>query len=171
MTISVLELKERRLAEINSLKQWMSERTSGKFILMLASILAANQDDPLAAPPHKKSPTTRGGREKLATEKQRFYMIGCLVDQMFPRFESAFSFLKQLKVINRNSDLNTYRTELSKLKLTHDEIDSVLQAGTPRGAAKRFVAKTLRISLSTVSSCYSRYKASKSKRRSASTIP
>lgn len=163
MTDSVLEVKARKFAEINSLKQWMSERTSGRFILMLASILAANQDDPLAASPHTNSATTRGGRKKVATEKQRFYMIGSLVDQMFSRFESAVTFLKQLKV-NGNSDLNTYRTELSKLKFTPDEIDSVLQARTPRGATKRFVAKSLRISLSTVNSCYSRYKASKSKR-------
>jgi len=64
MTNSVLEVKARKFGEINSLKRWMSERTSGVFILMLARILAANQDDPLAAPPHKKSSTTRGGKEK-----------------------------------------------------------------------------------------------------------
>ncbi len=163
MTNSVLEVKARKFAEINSLKQWMSERTSGVFILMLAKILAANQDDPLAASADNKSATTRGGRKRLATEKQRFYMIGCLVDQMFSRFESAFTFLKRLKV-NGNSDLNTHRTELLRFQLTQDEIDCVLQARTLRGAAKRFVAKSLRISLSTVNSCYSRYKASKSKR-------
>ena len=153
MTDSVLELK-----------RWMSKRTSGVFILMLARILAANQDDPLAAPPHKKSPTTRGGRKRLATEKQRFYMIGCLVDQMLPRFESAFRVSKELKLVKGNWELNTLRSELAKHHFTSTEIDAVLQARPPMGAAKRFVAKSLTsrnhpngISLQTVNSCYSRY--------------
>jgi len=172
MTDSVLDLRERKLGEINSLKRWMSERTSGTFILMLASMLAVNQDDPLAAPPHKKFPTTRGGRKKLVTEKQRFYMIGCSVDQIFSRFESAFRVSKEFKIANGNWDVNTLRSELVRHHFASKEIDAALQARTPMGAAKRFVAKSLTsrahpngISLQTVNSCYSRYlKALESKR-------
>ena len=164
MTNSVLEVKARKFGEINSLKRWMSERTSGVFILMLARILAANQDDPLAVPPHKKSSTTRGGRKKLVTEKQRFYLIGRSVDQMFSRLESAFRVSKEFKLANGNWDVNTLRSELAKHQFTPKEIDALLQARTPMGAAKRFVAKSLTsrahpngISLQTVNSCYSRY--------------
>jgi hypothetical protein len=172
MTDSVLELKERKLAEIKSLKRWMSKRTSGIFILMLARILAADQDDPLAASPDEKSATTRGGRKRLATEKQRFYMIGCSVDQMFSRFESAFRVSKEFKLANGNWEVNTLRSELVRHQFSSKEIDAVLQARTPMGAAKRFVAKSLTsrahpngISLQTVNSCYSRYlKALESKR-------
>jgi hypothetical protein len=153
MTDSVLELK-----------RWMSKRTSGTFILMLAGILAANQDDPLAAPPHKKYPTTRGGRKRLPTEKQRFYLIGRSVDQMFSRLESAFRVSKEFKLANGNSDVNTLRSELVRHQFTSKETEAVLQARTPMGAAKRFVAKSLTsrnhpngISLQTVNSCYSRY--------------
>ena len=164
MTDSVLELKERKLAEINSLKQWMSERTSGTFILMLARMLAANQDDPLSAPPHKKSPATRGGRRRLATERQRFYLIGLAVDQQFRKFEPAFKLLRELKITSDNWDVNELRIKLLRYNLPINEIEAVLQARTPRGAAKRFVAKSLTsrnhpngISLQTVNSCYSRY--------------
>jgi hypothetical protein len=155
----VLGVKERALEEQLAPRRKMVE------ILKHAGVIPRNWTDPALALLPKKSAKSRGGRSKIATDKQRFYMIGSLVDQMVPRFESAFTFLKQLKV-NGNSDLNTYRTELSRIQLTHDEIDSVLQARTLMGAAKRFVAKSLRISLSTVFSCYSRYlKASKSKKR------
>ena len=164
MTDNVLEVKARKFGEINSLKRWMSERTSGVFILMLARILAANQDDPLAAPPHKKSAMKRGGRKRLAMEKQRFYMIGCSVNQMFSRLESAFRVSKEFKLANGNWDVNTLRSELVRHQFTSKEIDAVLQARTPMGAAKRFVAKSLTsrahpngISLQTVNSCYSRY--------------
>ena len=160
--IDVLEVKKRKLEWITSSKREALEklsRISPLTRLEQEGIIATKRNDPVAASPHKK----RGGRKRLATEKQRFYMIGCFVDRMFSRFESAFAFLKQLKV-NGNSDLNTYRTELLKLKFAPNEIDCVLQARTPRAAAKRFVAKSFRIRLSTVNGAYSRYlKASKSK--------
>ena len=114
--------------------------------------------------PLKKPATTGGGRKRLATEKQRFYVIGRSVDQMFPRLESAFRLLKELKITNANWDLNACRIKLAKHHFTPKEIDALLHARTPMGAAKRFVAQSLAnakhpngLSLQTINSCYSRY--------------
>jgi len=163
MTKGQSRLQEFLGVKKRALEEQLAPRRKMVEILKQAGVIPRNWTDPALAVLLKKFTTSRGGRSRIATDKQRFYLIGSSVDQVIPRFESAFTFLKQLKV-NGNSDLNTYRTELSKIKLTYDEIDSVLLARMPRGAAKRFVAKSLRISLSTVNSCYSRYlKASKSK--------
>ena len=177
MALACAGLKGAALIPTTNLQSWVLEdledlgiASAARMVLAVAcpkeaGLITADRYDAGAVLPKTNPATRRGGRKKLATDKQRFYQIGSSVDQMVPRFESAFTFFKQLKVTSGNSDLNTYRMELSKTKLTYDEIDSVLQAHTPRGAAKRFVAKSLRISLSTVNSCYSRYlKASKSKR-------
>jgi hypothetical protein len=78
--------------------------------------------------------------------------------------ESAFRVSKEFKLANGNWDVNTLRSELVRHQFTSKEIDAVLQARTPMGAVKRFVAKSLTsrnhpngISLQTVNSCYSRY--------------
>jgi hypothetical protein len=86
----------------------------GRMVLALAcpkeaGLIPADRYDAGAALPNKKPTTRRGGRSRIATDKQRFYLIGSSVDQMVPRFESAFTFLKQLKITNANSDLNALR--------------------------------------------------------------
>jgi hypothetical protein len=83
---------------------------------------------------------------------------------MVPRFVSAFRVSKEFKLANGNWDVNTLRSELARHQFASKEIDAVLQARTPMGAAKRFTAKSLTsrthpngISLQTVNSAYSRY--------------
>lgn len=137
----------------------------------LPNLRATNSNDPAAATPHKKRATTGGGRKRLTTEKRRFYLIGCAVDEQCRKFGPAFKFLRELKIIDSNCDLNACSIELAKHRFTPTEIEAVLQARTPMGAAKRFIAKSLTshkhpngLSLETISSCYSRYlKALKSK--------
>jgi hypothetical protein len=127
-------------------------------------LIAAKWNDPAAGSPHK-SATKRGGRKKLASEKQRFYLIGRAVDDQFRKFDPAFKLLRELKIIDQNWELDALRSEFAKHRFTPKEIDAVLQARKPMSAAKRFVAKTLGLSLQTVKSCYSRYvKVLKSKR-------
>jgi hypothetical protein len=124
----------------------------------------AIRGDAAAKPPHETRTTTRGGRKRLATEKQRFFEIGCAVDEQFPKFQSAFRLLRTLKVTNRNLDPNELRTELIKYQLTYNQITALLNARTSMGAAKRFIAQSLTsrnhpngLSLQTINSCYSRY--------------
>jgi DNA-binding PadR family transcriptional regulator len=173
--LEVLEVKKRALEEMTSLRWRALEKVSSASLLARLKqegLIATKWNDPAAASPHKKSATTRGGRKRLATENQRFYLIGGLVDQMFSRLESAFRISKEFKLANGNWDVNTLRSELARHKFTPKEIDAVLQARTPMSATKRFVAKSLTsrahpngISLQTVNSCYSRYvKALESKR-------
>jgi hypothetical protein len=174
--LDVLEVKQRKLEEILSPKRTMLANLS-----ISASVLArfkppaspaTNWNDASATPPHKKPPTTRGGRKRLATEKQSFYMIGYLVDQRFRQLESGFLLLKQLKFIHPTWDLNAYRSELAKHRLAPKEIEALLNARTLRGAAKRLVAQSLSsnehpngLSLRTIQSYHSRYlKTLKSKR-------
>jgi len=164
----VLDVKQRKLEELRSVKRTMLANVS-----VSASVLArfkppappaTNWNNASVTSPHEKPATTRGGRKRLATEKQRFYIIGCSVDQQFRQFESAFRRLKELKIINRDWDLNAYRSELAKHHLTPKEIDALIHARTPMSAAKRFIAQTLSspkhpngLRLQTVNSCYSRY--------------
>ena len=159
--------------------EWITSPQRGMFVSRASILASLNQAGSQARIwknlatvwPLKKPATTGGGRKRLATEKQRFYVIGRSVDQMFPRLESAFRLLKELRITSANSDLNTLKNELLKRKINHQEVDAVLQAKTPMSAAKRFVAKSLTslghpngISLQTINSCYSRYlKALKSK--------
>jgi len=164
--LEVFGVKKRKLEETTSLRWRMLDKVSS------ASILARLEREGLlpwnnpAATPPKKSANTRGGRKKLAIEKQRFHMIGLMVDEASPRFESAFRLKRELKIANGNWDGSTtiLRNELAKHNLTSKQIDAVLQARTPMGAAKRFVAKSLTsrkhpngLSLQTINSSYSRY--------------
>ena len=159
--LDLLETKKRKLEWITASRQRMLENVSSASVLVRLKRVGI-------------IPTTRRGRKKLATDKRRFYMIGCAVDQMFSRLESAFRISKELKIANGNWDLSTLRSELAKHLFTPTEIDAVLQSRTRMGAAKRLVAKSLTsrahpngISLQTVNSCYSRYlKALESERTS-----
>lgn len=164
----VLEVKKRKLEEMLSHKRTMLANMSASALAFArfkpAAPTATEWNHAAAASPHRKLATMRGGRKRIATEKRRFYMIGCSVDQQFRRFELAFRLLKKLKIINGNLDLNAYRSELTKHRLTPKEIDALLNARTQMGAAKRFVAQSLSnrehpngLSLQTISSCYSRY--------------
>jgi hypothetical protein len=180
--LDVLLVKERALERLRSPQRKMLEIVSMASTiarLKQAGLIPPNWNDPGAASAHKKSATPRGGRKRIATERQRFYLIGLAVDQQFRKFEPAFKLLRELKIIGGNFDVNELRSILLRYSLTTKEIETVLQARTPRGAAKRFVAKSLTshkypsgISLGTVNSSYSRYlKALQSKRTPASTIP
>jgi hypothetical protein len=160
--------KERMLEWVTSPRRRALEQVTSGYARSLLRVMSSIPAG--ATPPTKRAPRS-GGRKRLAKEKQRFYMIGRSVDQMFPRLESAFRLLKELRITSANSDPNTLKNELLKRKINYQEIDAVLQAKTPMGAAKRFVGKSLTsrahpngISLQTVNSCYSRYlKALKSK--------
>jgi hypothetical protein len=166
--LDVLEVKKRKLGEMLSLKRTMlanmsvSPRALARF--KPAALTATNWIDASAASPHWKLATTRRGRQRVATEKRRFHMIGCSVDEQFRRFEPAFRLLKESKIINGDWDLNAHRRELAKHNFAPREIDALLHARTQMGAAKRFVAQILSnrkhpngLSLQTVHSCYSRY--------------
>jgi hypothetical protein len=172
----VLGVKERKLEEMMSPKRKIEEmmsskrtalanilRSSAHARVMPASSPKLSSNDAAKAPPLKKT-VRGGGRKRLAIEERRFYVIGCAVDERFRKFEPAFRLMRELKAINRNWNLNTLRSRLSKLDFDPREIDAVLQARTPRGAAKRFVAQSLAsrknpngLSLQTINSCYSRY--------------
>lgn len=112
----------------------------------------------------KKTAVKRGGRKKLASDKQRFYLVGRTVDEQFGKFDPAFKLLRTLKAADGNWDSNELRSELAKRRFTPREIDALLRARTPMGATKRFVAQSLAspkhpngLSLQTIHSCYSRY--------------
>ena len=172
--LEVLGVKERALKKQLAPKRKMLEMSRASTVARAkeAGLIPTNRNDIAAALAGKKPAAKHGGRKRLSTDKRRFYMIGCLVEQMFPRFESAFKISKELKITNGSWDLNSLRSELAKHRYVPKEIDAVLTARTPMGAAKRFVARSLTsraypsgISLQTVSSCYSRYlQALKSKR-------
>jgi len=173
--LDVLLVKERALETLRSPQRKMLEMVSMASTiarLKQAGLIPPNWNDPGAASAHKKSATTRGGRKRLATERQRFYLIGLAVDQQFRKLEPAFKLLRELKITGVHSYVNELRSSLLRYNLNTNEIEAVLQARTPKGAAKRFVAKSLTnrahpngISLQTVNSCYSRYlKALESKR-------
>jgi hypothetical protein len=162
--LEVLGVKKRKLEEITSFRRRILDRVSS------AAILARLQREGLlpgknpAATPPKKSANTRGGRKRLAIEKQRFHMIGFAVDEVLPRFEAAFKLMRALKIANGNWEASALRNELAKQDLTSKGIDAVIQARTPMSAAKRFVAKSLTsrkhpngLSLQTICSSYSRY--------------
>jgi hypothetical protein len=159
--LDVLDVKRRKLEEMLSVK-----RTALAKVSVSASVLArfkpptppvTNRNDASATSPHKRPATTRGGRKRLATEKQRFYLIGRTVNQKLDQFEAAFRLLKELKTINGNWDLDALRRELAKRHFDPKEIHALLHARTPMSAAKRFVAQSLSRSLQTINSCYSRY--------------
>ena len=149
--LDVLEVKKRRLEEITALRRRMLEKTSSASTLTRRLL------------PNKKPAKTRIGRKRLASEKQHFYLIGCAVDEQFRKFDPAFKLLRQLKIIHGN-DLNTLRNELAKRHFAPKEIDALLYARTPMGAAKTLVAHSLAnpkhpngLSLQTIHSSYSRY--------------
>lgn len=105
-----------------------------------------------------------GGRKRVATERQRFYMIGCAVDQNVHRFELDFELLRELKS-DGMWEPNALRKELMKNSVDSKEIDALLISRTPMGAAKRYVTQHLlgnKVSLQTVRSSYSRYSKVKS---------
>jgi hypothetical protein len=166
MLLDVLEVKKGRLEALALSRRRLLEMFSSASLLARIKqegIIATNRNDPVAASPHTKS-AKRGGRKRLASEKQRFYLIGRAVDEQFCKFDRAFKLLREVKIIDPNWDLNALRSELAERYFTSKESDAVLQSRTPLGAAKRFVAKTLAsrahpngISLQTVNSCYSRY--------------
>lgn len=167
--LDVFGVKERKLEWITSPRRKMLEQVSSAYVL--ARLKVSGSISP-AASPHKKPATRGGGRKRLVTEDQRFYLIGRSVDQQLPKFEFVFKLLRELKILGGDGDLNVLRSGLTKHHFTQNEIDIVIQARTPMGSAKRFVAKSLTsrahpngISLQTVNSAYSRYlKALKSKR-------
>jgi hypothetical protein len=114
-------------------------------------------------PKNWKPATRRGGRKTLAAEKQRLYLIGCTLTEQFGKFDAGFKLLRQLKIIHGN-DQNALRSELAKRHFAPKEIAALLDARTPMGAAKRFVAQSLAnskhpngLSLPTIHSAYSRY--------------
>ncbi len=168
----VLDVKRRKLEEMRLPMQRMLANMSVSACALAhfkpPPSPATNWTDAAATSQPEKRAKTRGGRKRLATEKQRFYLIGCSVDQAFHRFESAFRLLKKLKISDGNWDLNAYRNELAKRHFASKEIDALLQARTPMSAAKRFVARSLSnpmhpngLRLQMVHSCYSRYLKSK----------
>lgn len=165
--IDVRRVKEReRLWIIISPQGKMLDKISSPSILTslkLMGFIPTNWEYPAAASSHKKRATTGGGRKRLATEKRRFYLIGCAVDQQFRKFDPAFKLLRELKIVHGN-DLSALRSELARRRFAPSEIDALLHARTPMGAAKRFVAQSLAnakhptgLSLRTIHSCYSRY--------------
>jgi hypothetical protein len=179
--LDVFDVKKRKLEEMVSSRRRVLEMFSSASLLARIKqegLIAGKWNDPAAASPHK-SAATRGGRKRLPSEKQRFYIIGRAVDEQFHKFDRAFKLLRELKIIDQNWDLDTLRSKLEKRNFTQKEIDAVLQSRTPLVAAKRFVAKCLTshkhpsgISLQTVSSCYSRYlKALKSKHKLLQQLP
>jgi|SRR5215472_13684558 len=88
----LLGVKERAPERMMSPKRRILEKYSSASLLARLrreGVITRKPNDPVATSPHKKSPTTRGGRKRLATEKQSFYIIGYLVDQMFPRLMSC----------------------------------------------------------------------------------
>ena len=165
--LEVLGVKERALEKQMSPRRKMLEmvsRPSTVARLEEAGLISTDWYDATAASPHKKPATRRGGRKRLAVEKQRFYVIGCAVDEQFRKFGPAFKVLRELKIIDGNGNLNALRSELAKRRFAPKEIDVLLHARTPMGAAKRFIAQSLTnrkhrngLSLQTIHSCHSRY--------------
>jgi hypothetical protein len=139
--LEVLGVKERALEKQMSPRRKMLEmvsRASTVARLEEAGLISTDWYDATAASPHKKPATRRGGRKRLAVEKQRFYVIGCAVDEQFRKFGPAFKVLRELKIIDGNGNLNALRSELAKRRFAPKEIDVLLHARTPMGAAKSF---------------------------------
>jgi len=117
--------------------------------------------------PSEKPSRRLGGRPRLAVEDQSFYKIGRSVEQEFLRCERGFELRRKL-TNGGVLDLNALRKEMKKERFSEVEIESVLIARTPMGAAEYFVARQLYsekkpngLSLRTVHSAHSRYLRSK----------
>src|SRR4029077_15721427 len=88
MLLDVLEVKKGRLEALALSRRRLLEMFSSASLLARIKqegIIATNRNDPVAASPHTKS-AKRGGRKRLASEKQRFYLIGRAVDEQFCKF-------------------------------------------------------------------------------------
>jgi hypothetical protein len=108
-----------------------------------------------------------GGRRRLALEEKKFFEIARSVEQEFPRCECGFELLRRFRN-NGITEFNALQNELRKEQLSAVEIESLLAARTPMGAAKLVVARSLPtqkkpkgLSPRTVHSSYSRYLRSK----------
>jgi hypothetical protein len=98
-----------------------------KELLISRSWLSASSVESVCAetniPSEKLS--RRAGRPALGVEDQRFYKIGCSVEQEFPRCERGFE-LRRKFTNGGILDLNTLQKEMKKERFSEVEIESAL---------------------------------------------
>jgi hypothetical protein len=135
------------------LKALLISRSTGRVSMV------ENSHDAVNIPP-EKSTRKLGGRPRLAVKDQKFSKIGRLVEEEAVQCERGFGLLRR----SRNDgirDLNALRNELSKNRFSAVEIEALLEARTPKGAAKLVVAKNMDLNPATVHSYCSRFLSSK----------
>jgi hypothetical protein len=121
--------------------------------------MVENSHDVVNIPP-EKSTRKLGGRPRLAVKDQKFSEIGRLVGEEVVKCERGFRLLRRSRS-DGIGDLNALRNELSKNRFSAVEIEALLEARTPKGAAKLVVAKKMGLHPATVHSYCSRFRSSK----------
>jgi hypothetical protein len=109
----------------------MVSRASTVARLKEARLIPSNWSDPAAALARKKPAAKHGGRKRLPSEKQRFYLVGRTIDEQFRNFAPAFKLLRTLRATDGNGD--SLRIELTKRHLTPLEIDALLLCSNSDG--------------------------------------